>query len=143
MNLLRRLLPSRNDPAPAHIQVGIWGEQQAEQFLKNKGYRILDRRARSGRRGEIDLIAQHDNGLIFIEVKTRSAHGLYRPAAAVHARKRKALTRAVAAYLKRMKRKPDWVRLDVVEVIGTVGETPEIRHIEQAFKMSAMRRMQW
>ena len=47
---------------------GLKGEDKAAQFLKEKGYIILARNFRS-RRGEIDIIAQKDDKLVFIEVK--------------------------------------------------------------------------
>lgn len=51
------------------------GEQIAEQWLTKRGYKIIERNWRSGRFGEIDLIATAPNGLLtFVEVKTRRAY---------------------------------------------------------------------
>ena len=127
----------------AHLVTGKWGEAEAARYLKAKGYRIIEKRARVGKRDEIDLVTQQDKVLVFVEVKTRSRVSDYRPAAAVDRRKQKALSRAAATYVGRMKTKPEVVRFDVIEVIGETGSTPEINHIEQAFKMSSFRSMKW
>ena len=52
---------------------GDIGEKEAEEFLVKSGYKILDRNYRVKNIGEIDLIAEKSNKLIFIEVKTRDA----------------------------------------------------------------------
>lgn len=49
---------------------GRWGENQAANFLKRKGFKIVDRNFRTSR-GEIDIIAQKGDDYYFIEVKTR------------------------------------------------------------------------
>ncbi len=56
-------------------ELGDWGEEQAVQFLIEKGYTIVERNFQT-RQGEIDIIATHDkvhfgNTLCFVEVKTR------------------------------------------------------------------------
>ena len=52
---------------------GDIGEKEAEEFLVKSGYKILDRNYRVKNIGEIDLVAEKNNKLIFIEVKTRDA----------------------------------------------------------------------
>ena len=52
------------------LPVGKLGEQLAFSFLENKNYTILEKNYRFGR-GEIDIIAEDDNMLVFIEVKTK------------------------------------------------------------------------
>lgn len=52
------------------IEFGMWGEQLAHRYLKEKGYKILFRNWRS-RKAEVDLIAYFEHRIIFIEVKTR------------------------------------------------------------------------
>lgn len=51
--------------------IGNRGEDLAEQALTAAGYAIVDRNPQIGR-VEVDIIAQHHNRLVFVEVKTRS-----------------------------------------------------------------------
>ncbi len=55
-------------------QIGKWAEQEAAQYLQQKGYTILANR-KKGFRYEIDLIAMKDGILVFAEVKWRKDHG--------------------------------------------------------------------
>ncbi len=127
-----------------HLRTGLWGERQAARALRSRGYRILHRRLRLGRKGEIDLVAHHAGVLVFVEVKTRSRPGLARPLQAVDHRKRRLLSRAAARYLGRMRRKPAAIRFDVVEVIGSLdGPPPTIRHIEGAFRIDPHYDVPW
>jgi putative endonuclease len=50
---------------------GRWAEAAAALYLRAKGYRILARRART-RVGEVDIVAQQGDTLVFVEVKLRS-----------------------------------------------------------------------
>lgn len=59
--------------------LGQRGEQLAEGYLVNKGFRIVDRNVRT-KRGEMDLIALDGKCLVFIEVRTRSSQSLERQA---------------------------------------------------------------
>jgi putative endonuclease len=129
---LERLLrpPGRNQ-AP-----GVWGEQQAEAFLEKKGYRILGRRVRVGRRDELDLVARDGEILVFVEVKTRRSEDFGRPLSFVRRAKRHALSRAAVRYLKRLHPPPKYFRFDVVEVIGSAGSPGvKARHIVNAFPL--------
>ena len=132
----RRLAP--------HLRTGLWGERQAARALRARGYRILHRRLRLGRKEELDLVAQQDGVLVFVEVKTRSVAGLARPLQAVDRHKRRRLSRAAARYLRRMRRKPEAIRFDVIEVIGASdGPPPTIRHIEGAFHIDPHHDVTW
>jgi putative endonuclease len=118
--------------------VGRWGERMAEKFLKRQGYRLVARRARIGRRDELDLVVWRDDTLVFVEVKTRRSETFGRPAQAVDRHKRQVLSRAAVRYLGRLKTPPPFFRFDIVEVIGAMdGADPEIRHLENAFPLDA------
>ena len=54
-------------------ETGILGEKLARDFLKKRGYRIIETNYRC-RYGEIDIIARHKGYLIFIEVRTKPRH---------------------------------------------------------------------
>ena len=122
--------------APEPLDSGEWGEQEAERFLVQAGYRILGRRVRPDRRDEIDLVARIERTLVFVEVKTRRSERFGRPAAAVDRRKRQVLSRAAVRYLRKLGFPRVMIRFDVVEVVGEPGDVaPRIRHIENAFTL--------
>ena len=134
----------RKRSEPAHLKSGKWGERMAVQFLKKKHYKILGERVRIGKRDELDIIAEYGGALIFVEVKTRKNEDFGRPIAAVNQAKRKHLSRAAVAYLKRQNPPPDYFRFDVVEVIGEPDlGPPKIRHIENAFPLDSAYRLWW
>ncbi len=133
----------RRDSRPTHLKTGEWGEKQAIRFLKMKRYKIIGQRIRVGKHDELDIVASEKNTLVFVEVKTRKNEDFGRPFSAVNAEKRKRLSRAAVAYLKDKKIKPDYLRFDVIEVIGESGAKPEIRHIENAFQLDSAYRLWW
>ncbi len=127
-----------------HLQSGKWGEQRAARFLKAGHYRILGQRVRVGRHDEIDIIARQGETLVFVEVKTRKNEQFGRPFSAVNKDKRRRLSRAAVGYLRKKKIRPDYIRFDVVEVIGQPGDAgPEIRHIENAFQLDPHYKLWW
>lgn len=135
-NILRR--------GPAHLRAGEWGEQQAERLLRSKGWTILGRRVRVGRRDELDLVARAGGVLVFVEVKTRRAEDFGRPFSAVDRAKRRCLSRAAYGYLRALRERPEYFRFDVVEVVGEPGGAePVIRHIENAFQLEGGYRLPW
>ena len=129
---------------PRHLAAGRWGERQAIDLLKSKGWKIVGERVRVGRHDEIDIIAQDANVLVFIEVKTRKNENFGRPFSAVNREKRRRISRAALTWLKKKTKPPDHIRFDVVEVIGEPdGHAPGIRHIENAFQLGASYKLWW
>ena len=96
--------------------------------------RVLERRYRR-RFGEIDLIAEEGDRVVFVEVKARRGLGFGRPAEAVTPLKRRRLARVALAYLQRMGWLERTCRFDVVEVLVDHGEKPTVRHIVDAFRL--------
>jgi putative endonuclease len=134
----------RHKAEPAHLKTGRWGERQAVQLLKKKRYKILGERVRVGKRDEIDIVAEQGDVLVFIEVKTRANEEYGRPFSAVTTKKRKNLSRAAVAYIKRKRIRPDYIRFDVIEVVGAQGSgKPDRRHIENAFPLDSAYRLWW
>ena len=132
----RLLFPGTSPDITEQPSSGSWGEAQAERALRQKGYAILGRRVRVGRRDELDLVARDGAALVFVEVKTRKTEAFGRPDAAVNHAKRHYLSRAAVRYIKHLRQPPDAFRFDVVEVIGTPDTpAPLIRHIENAFSL--------
>ncbi len=128
---------------PEHLKTGEWGEEVAERFLKKKGFKIIGRRVRLDR-DELDIVAQFNGVLVFVEVKTRKNEEFGRAISAVNRGKRASLSRAAVHYLRKLREKPDFFRFDVVEVIGEKGAgDPQIRHIENAFNLDSKYRLPW
>ena len=122
------------EDGPAHLQTGVWGEELAAAYLREKGYVILERDWHSGHR-DIDIIAKKDNTIVFVEVKTRSSRDFLAPITAVNLQKQNNLLRAINHYLQ-YKRINSAYRFDVITIVGTPGSlTPEIEHIED-FQLS-------
>ncbi|QBG47080.1 YraN family protein [Verrucomicrobia bacterium S94] len=133
----------RHKTETAHLQAGKWGEKQAVRFLKARKWKIIGKRVRSGKHDELDIIADDGNALVFVEVKTRKNEDFGRPFSAVNKEKRRRLSRAAVNYLKKKNAKPDYIRFDVIEVIGRPGGDPEIRHIENAFPLDPAYSLWW
>lgn len=116
------------DNGPEHLQTGVWGEDLAAAFLREKGYIILERDWHSKHR-DIDIIAQDGETTVFVEVKARRSREYGEPTDAIDNHKRSHLRNAIQHYLKY--RNITHYRFDVVTIIGSVGsKNPEIEHIE-------------
>ena len=114
---------------------GQEGESAAEQYLRHKGYRIVARNLRSSV-GELDLVAEDGQVLVFVEVKARRTGAFGGAIHAVHQRKQKKLIQLAALYLARHHIKDRLCRFDVVLLQG-VGTLPtQIEHIQNAFEVS-------
>lgn len=110
------------------IKTGNEGENLAASFLKQKGFDIVARNYRYNR-GEIDIIAQRENWLIFVEVKTRSSNKFGEPEEFVTEFKAKKIFEAADQFIYNI----DWqghVRFDVISI--KVGAETEIVHFEDA-----------
>lgn len=99
-------------------QLGNEYERRAEEYLRQKGYRIRCRNYRC-RLGEIDLIGEEDGYLVFVEVKYRSDERKGAPQEAVDIRKQRKICR-VADYYRMTHGCGDGVacRFDVVAILG-------------------------
>ena len=108
-------------------QYGKEGEHDAEVFLRSAGYRIRAVNWHSPL-GEIDVIAEYNNAIVFVEVKTRSSLAYGSAAEAVTKKKQKRMIRAALSYLKKELLHDREVRFDVLAI------TPDgIEHIPGAF----------
>ena len=113
--------------------LGRHGEAAAARELRRAGLEILEVGFRS-RLGEIDLIAREGETIVFVEVKARAGLGYGRPAESVTPAKRERMARVAQVYLARRRFHDRVCRFDVVEVLRS-GETNEIRHIRDAFRL--------
>lgn len=112
-----------------HNDKGNWGEQMATNYLEKKGYTILERNFVYDK-AELDIIAQHEEQLVIIEVKTRSTAEYGSPIDAISSRKIKLILHATDAYIQAYEIDLE-TRFDVISVIATTPAT--IEHIEDAF----------
>ena len=119
----------------ASKSLGQLGEDCAAEFLEESGYKIVARNFRI-RSAEIDIIAQRDGVLVFVEVKTRSniRHGL--PVEAVTLRKQKKIIEAAGVFLQDEKFCDCACRFDVVEIYLRGTSVEEINQIENAFEVA-------
>ncbi len=96
---------------------GVAGEKAAEKFLKKNGYRIIQKNYRTPL-GEIDIVAEQDNVLVFIEVKSRKGLQFGHPVVAVTSQKRKKIIQMSKVFIKNYSVKGRIIRFDVVTVLG-------------------------
>lgn len=117
------------DNGPEHLQTGIWGEELAASYLREKGYVILERDWHSSHR-DIDIIALQGECIVFVEVKTRSNADVIDPLQAVDYKKQRNLCRAINHYIHYRKIDSPF-RFDVITIVGERGcEKPIINHID-------------
>ena len=115
---------------------GARGEAVCARYYEQRGYTIVARNYHS-RYGEIDVIAENDRQLIFIEVKTRAEGQASLPCEAVDRRKMQRLVQTAQVFLASYE-KDRQMQFDVFEVL-TDGERPvKCRRIENAFDESCL-----
>ena len=112
----RKLFPKRAAVYRGLRGVGQRWEALAERKLKAAGYTILDRNFRA-RLGEIDLVAEEDGILCFVEVKGRRGLKFGAPAEAVTFEKRRRIARAARVYVLRRRLGSRPCRFDVVSIV--------------------------
>lgn len=120
---------------PADDSLGVRSEQLARAFLERAGFHILAANYRCPL-GEIDLIAEGDARLVFVEVKARcldAARGA-RPEQAVNHRKRRKIGRAAKYFCRANRRTDAIVRFDVIAIDWPASGEPAVRHMVAAFR---------
>ena len=110
---------------------GELGERIAERWLLRRGWRVVQRRFRSGHR-DIDLVVERDGIVAFVEVKARKGAEFGGPVQAVDHRKRRQLERSAMVWIDRHGRGAESYRFDVVGVLVS-GVTVRVCHVENAF----------
>jgi putative endonuclease len=132
--LLAGFLPGKEPEAAPGCNLGRHGESLVASYLQGLGYTIIDRNYRK-RFGEIDLIGEEKDTLVFIEVKTRTSLRFGSPLEAVDQRKQRRMSRAALDYILKHKLDDRAARFDVVAVLMRPGEKPRIEHIRNAFDL--------
>jgi len=124
------LRPSRRATKP----LGDRGEAMAARFLEDRGWTVVSRNFRLGRK-EIDLVARRGEVVAFVEVKTRGGLGYGHPLEAVTWRKRREIGQVAQAWVDRHGREGDVYRFDAVAVLTGGGGEPVVEHVEDAWRM--------
>jgi len=110
--------------------LGQKGEDLAADHLEKAGFKILFRNWKWGK-NEIDIIAENQNFIVFVEVKTRNEDFKMHPVTAVTKEKQKSIIWAANGYLQKFNKDKEG-RFDIITVIKTV-DSYQIDHIEGAF----------
>ena len=110
----------------------VWtrGEVTAKRYLEEKGYRTLAENY-AAKQGEIDLVMQDGDTIVFVEVKTRETLAYGEPIEAVTPQKVRRIALTAQQFLVQKRLLGRAVRFDVVEVLYG-----EVRHTENAFSMN-------
>jgi len=113
------------------LRFGALGEEAAAELLRKAGYRIVARNHRCSR-GEVDVIAEKGDLLVFVEVRTRATAAFGGPEETVGTRKQRRVVAAARDYLAQRRGPPKAARFDVIAVVdGPAG--PALTHFENAF----------
>ncbi len=107
-------------------------EALAENFLKKRGWRVLDRNVRFLRK-EIDLVVEKDGLVAFVEVKGRSGPAFGHPLEAITWRKRHAISVVARAWIARNDFEARSYRFDAISVRVVSGGGLELEHVEGAW----------
>jgi len=118
-------------------QVGKLGEKAAQKFLRRRGYRIRETGFRC-RRGEIDIIAQQKDYLVFVEVRSKSNLDFGTPEESITQAKKEKLIASALTYTTTHQHIPSLWRIDVVAVeLDDRGKTKRIELIENAIEQDS------
>ena len=112
-------------------EIGELGENAAANLLIEKGYNILERNYRINHL-EVDIIAQKDDTIAFVEVKTCAVDFIVSPLDAVNYRKQSHIVNAADGYMRHFNRSEE-ARLDVIIVLHNNGDVVSVEHIEEAY----------
>jgi len=118
-------------------QVGKLGEKAAQKFLKKRGYHIRETGFRC-RHGEIDIIAQKKDCLVFVEVRTKSSLDFGTPEESITQAKKERLVTSALSYSTSHQNLPTLWRIDVVAIeLNDRGKTKRIELIENAIEQDS------
>ena len=117
-----------------HREIGNKGEDLAVKFLILNGYRILERNWRFSK-AEIDIIAQNEHGLVFIEVKTRTRADFGQPEEFVSNHQEELIFAAAQRYMEQ--NNYEWeIRFDIIAILvkeQTEWKNYDIKHFKDVY----------
>jgi putative endonuclease len=112
---------------------GYIGEDIAGKYLEENGYTIVKRNFTFGRVGEVDIIAEKNSKLVFVEVKYRTSDKYGDPLFAINPRKVQSMRKTAEGYLYVNKITNREIRFDVITIdVRDRSVPPKLNHIEQA-----------
>ena len=114
-------------------QLGTLGEDLAVDYLKKRQYVILKRNFRN-KLAEVDIIAEKDKTLCFIEVKTRTSQDYGHPLESITLAKQRKIILAARIYLANQRLEEVMVRFDVVTIDFKNPKDYKLDHFESAFE---------
>jgi len=118
--------------ATHRIRLGKWGEDVAGRFLEEKGYRLLDTNYRC-RWGEVDIVAQEGDELVFVEVRTRRGAEFGTPEESVTAAKARRLIATAQDYLQQNGQEESEWRIDLIAIrLDGDRRVEDIAHLRHA-----------
>lgn len=124
-------MPNPNRTAGSKQALGKRGENLAADHLAKQGYLLVGANWHCAY-GEIDLIAQHGDTLVFVEVRTRHS-GLEAAFESISARKRQNLERLAHLYLSESDLDADTIwRIDVIAISFSPQGAPVVEHVQDA-----------
>ena len=113
-------------------QLGTFGERVAKAHLESNGYHVLETNFRV-REGEVDIVAQRGDLVVFVEVKTRRGDAMGSAVEAIDWRKAQRLLLAAQAYEERHEGLPPGRRIDLIAIdLDADGVLVSLQHIESA-----------
>ena len=122
------------DSRQRNRRFGDFGERVAAHHLEGKGYTILERNW-SVKEGEIDLIAQKGEDLVFVEVRSRQGNAYGSPEESIVGRKATRVLAAVDAYMQSHPDAPHYQRIDLVALeLDAKGRVIRVEQIENAIE---------
>ena len=114
-------------------RLGKWGEAEAQRYLETKAYVVIERNFRVPE-GEIDLVMQDGDIVVFVEVKTRTSDSFGTPEESISRAKRQRLFRAAWAFLQEWEMIDASWRIDVVAIKASSDWTIQrLDHYQSAF----------
>lgn len=113
-------------------ELGRRGEDLAAHFLEDAGYHLIERNWRC-RQGEIDIVAERGDTIVFVEVKTRSSLAFGHPFEAITASKLARLRGLAGAWCAERSPSATRIRLDAIAVVAPRGQQPRIEHLLGVF----------
>ena len=119
-------------PMTTRKALGDFGERVAKAHLEAKGYRILATNFRV-REGEVDIVAEHEGVVAFVEVKTRRGDAMGSAVESVDARKARRLLLAAEAFAQQQPSLPPDRRIDLIAIdLDANGHVVSLQHVESA-----------
>lgn len=114
-------------------EIGNEGEELAAAYLKSKGYTILERNYHF-KHAEVDIVAYDNEAyIVFVEVKKRANNRYGEPEEHISRKKMENVYKAAEAWIYERKMDGAPVRFDVISILQSSDEAPEIKHFENTF----------